>query len=94
MGGLTELQVLSLNGNALSGSLPDGITRLEGLRELIMGNNALSGVLPPDLHRLAGSLRALDLANNSLSGPAPYQLVGGRFMERVDLSGNALTWSP
>ena len=94
VGGLTELQVLRLNGNALSGPLPDGITRLEGLRELIMGNNALSGVLPPDLHRLAGSLRALDLANNSLSGPAPYHLVGGRFMERVDLSGNALTWSP
>ena len=94
VGGLTELQVLRLNGNALSGSLPDGITRLEGLRELVLGNNALAGVLPADLHRLAGSLRTLDLANNSLSGPAPYQLVGGRLMERVDLSGNALTWSP
>jgi len=84
--------VLSLSGNALSGSIPTELGNLHNLEWLSLAGNALSGSIPPALANLH-NLKRLDLRSNELSGPIPPALANLADLERLNLSGNALSGS-
>ncbi len=65
---LPELQVLSISGSKLNGTLPD-FSNVPNLRELNLGNNEMEGNIqnfPP-----LDSLRVIDIDSNFLSGTLP-----------------------
>ncbi|PSS13637.1 LRR receptor-like serine/threonine-protein kinase [Actinidia chinensis var. chinensis] len=72
MAALTELW---LDGNSLTGSIPD-MSRLINLKIVHLENNKLSGPLPSYLGRLQ-NLQELYVQNNSLSGEIPPALLEG-----------------
>ncbi|XP_052199060.1 receptor-like protein 56 isoform X2 [Diospyros lotus] len=69
IGAMTSLQVLSLSGSRLTGSLPShqGLCKLKTLQEIDLSNNGLGGQLPWCLTNLT-SLRFLDISVNQLTG--------------------------
>uniref|UniRef100_A0A7N0VB18 Protein kinase domain-containing protein n=1 Tax=Kalanchoe fedtschenkoi TaxID=63787 RepID=A0A7N0VB18_KALFE len=70
--GLTQLRVLSLKRNRLSGAIPD-LSKLTALKLLFLSENELSGELPVSLTSLSRLYR-LDLSYNNLSGEIPASL--------------------
>ncbi|KAG5520724.1 hypothetical protein RHGRI_033337 [Rhododendron griersonianum] len=72
MDALTELW---LDGNSLTGSIPD-MSRLVNIKIVHLENNKLSGPLPSYFGRLP-SLQELYVQNNSLSGKIPPALLAG-----------------
>lgn len=82
------VQELQLSGNCLA-ELPDGISRLTGLRRLGLAGNCLRA-LPPGL----GALRALEglwLHGNLLEGELPAELGGLAALRALSLAGGAGT---
>jgi len=69
----TQLFLLKLRGNQLSGSIPTVIENLLNLAELTMEKNYLSGSIPSVLGNLK-MLQRLDLSENKLSGLIPSSL--------------------
>ncbi|MCO5600663.1 hypothetical protein L7F22_054778 [Adiantum nelumboides] len=91
LGSLSELRVLSLRSNKLSGALPSDLSNCTQLRSLYLQNNELSGPLPP-LSSLPPLIR-LNLAHNNFSGviPSSYGLL--RRLGTLYLQNNSLTGS-
>ncbi|WIA23217.1 hypothetical protein OEZ86_010105 [Tetradesmus obliquus] len=88
--GLTQLQVLRLAGNRLTGSMPAKISVLSQLRVLDLSGNALEGLLPLELASLT-HLQELQLSGNRLQGGLPDALVRLTQLNTLDLSGNNFT---
>ena len=59
-GDLADLELVTLQANALAGAFPVELGRLANLKRLLLGVNLLSGRVPPELGNVAG-LTALDL---------------------------------
>jgi len=70
---LTNLSVLYLDRNQLSGDIPVELENLTHLFELNLSNNQLSGSIPSTLGNLR-SLEYLSLESNQLSGNLPSEL--------------------
>ncbi|KAJ3063656.1 hypothetical protein HDU98_000540 [Podochytrium sp. JEL0797] len=90
IGSLTNLTVLNLACNQLSGHIPPDLGLLRNLTKLTLDNSKLTGSIPPELKQLK-QLESLSLANNKLTGPIPvelYALVGLKFL---NLGSNRLT---
>lgn len=66
---MTNLEEVWLHSNRLSGPLPD-FSGLKGLEILSLRDNAFTGPVPESLVNLE-SLKAINLTNNYLQGPAP-----------------------
>ncbi|CAL1367367.1 unnamed protein product [Linum trigynum] len=66
---MTSLTELWLQGNSISGRIPDGIGALVLLKRLNLNGNKLAGVIPQGLADL--ELENLDLNNNHFMGPIP-----------------------
>ncbi|KAJ0755093.1 putative protein kinase RLK-Pelle-LRR-III family [Helianthus annuus] len=66
----TNLLLLSLKYNNLSGSLPQEISNCKQLKLLYLNGNKFSGNLPDSLHDLTNLVR-IDISNNELSGNLP-----------------------
>ncbi|GLJ07936.1 hypothetical protein SUGI_0078000 [Cryptomeria japonica] len=66
-GNLTELVVLELSWNSLTGTIPKEITRLAKLTQLELYNNKFVGEIPSGFGNLT-SLKNFDASNNFLSG--------------------------
>ena len=64
---LVDLEVLSLDHNALSGEVPPKIKKLKKLERLWLGSNKLTGMMPVWLTKL-DKLRTLDLHDNMFGG--------------------------
>ena len=85
----SELAVVVLSGNRLSGGIPPHFRNLSELTVLSLHDNRLSGRIPRELGQLA-ALRVLSLGNNRLEGPIPRELGNLVRLERLDLHGNWL----
>jgi len=71
---LTQLRVLSLKRNRLSGHIPD-LSNLTALKLLFLSGNDFSGQFPPSVPTLSRLYR-LDLSYNNLSGEVPVTING------------------
>ena len=96
LGNLTNLRVLNLHSNKLSGDLPD-LSRITGLEELYLPNNydetvqdsGLTGTVPTWLNGMT-KMRELWLWGNQLSGTIP-DLSGMTSLQKLKLANNMLT---
>jgi Leucine-rich repeat (LRR) protein len=86
------LQILSLEGNALNGSLPNDIALLNSLTLLDLSSNALRGSVPTEISAIS-NLEFLDLTSNSVTGSIPSEIGALTTLEFFDLSYNSLTGS-
>ncbi|CAK9176946.1 unnamed protein product [Ilex paraguariensis] len=69
MGAENSLEILNLEQNQISGSLPD-FTKFSSLKELYLGGNTLNGSFPVSFGRIS-NLDFLDVSFNQISGPLP-----------------------
>ncbi|XP_008782407.2 piriformospora indica-insensitive protein 2-like [Phoenix dactylifera] len=86
---LSELLILDISRNTLSGSLPSSFGSLTSLLTLDLSNNILGGSLPSELGELR-NLTLLDLRNNNLSGGLTHSLQGMTSIQDMLLSNNPL----
>ncbi|KAF8036565.1 hypothetical protein BT93_C2322 [Corymbia citriodora subsp. variegata] len=91
IGRLTQLRVLSLRSNGLSGRIPSDFSNLTLLRGLYLQGNAFTGEFPPVLTRLTRLVR-LDISSNRFSGQIPFAInnlthLKGLFLENNNFSG-------
>ncbi|XP_027330000.1 probable inactive receptor kinase At2g26730 [Abrus precatorius] len=91
IGRLSQLRVLSLRSNGLTGEIPSDFSNLTFLRSLYLQKNELSGEFPPSLTRLS-RLTRLDLSSNNFSGSIPFSVnnlthLTGLFLENNTFSG-------
>ncbi|RVX12757.1 putative inactive leucine-rich repeat receptor kinase XIAO [Vitis vinifera] len=84
---LPLLQCLSLDGNSLSGKVPEEIGNLSRLRELYLSGNNFCGSIPPQLFHLP-LLQDLYLDDNSLSGKVLAEIGNLSSLRTLSLSGN------
>ncbi|XP_061993116.1 probable inactive receptor kinase At2g26730 [Rosa rugosa] len=91
LGRLSQLRVLSLRSNKLTGSVPPDFANLTVLRNLYLQDNELSGQFPPGLTLLA-RLNRLDLSSNNFTGSIPFSVnnltqLTGLFLQNNEFSG-------
>ncbi|KAL4196312.1 hypothetical protein AMTRI_Chr04g245620 [Amborella trichopoda] len=95
---LSRLNVLQLDGNQLSGSIPESLGSLLSLEWLDLGENKLEGSIPSTLINLS-CLNVLQLYGNQLSGSIPEYLGSLLSLEHLlslewlDLGNNKLEGS-
>lgn len=87
IGNLSELVVLSLPFNGLSGEVPKEIGDLKYLEMLDLEANSFSGTVPVEIGQLS-RLRILNLANNLLQGGIPPELSGSTSLCFLSLAEN------
>lgn len=98
LGDLTQLQVLNLASNQLTGTLPDtwgSTTALFGLQQLLLTSNQLGGGLPSEWGRPGRwpALASLQLGDNNFTGGLPTEWADPdafKNLTDLDLSLNAL----
>ncbi|KAI2502428.1 hypothetical protein MHU86_12004 [Fragilaria crotonensis] len=73
IGLLTQLVVLSLESNGLTGSIPLSISQLTLLQLLSFEGNNLNGSIPPSISSLT-NLELLTFANNAITGIIPSSI--------------------
>ncbi|TKY47894.1 DNA-damage-repair/toleration protein DRT100 [Spatholobus suberectus] len=91
---LRRVAILSLGTNSLplAGSLPDSISQLTELTQLILSPGIVTGPIPPQLARLT-KLRVISLPTNRFTGTIPFTLFSLRNLHTLDLSHNQLAGS-
>ncbi|XP_010533192.1 PREDICTED: probable inactive receptor kinase At2g26730 [Tarenaya hassleriana] len=91
LGRLSQLRVLSLRSNRLSGEIPADFSNLTHLRSLYLQGNEFSGEFPESITRLT-RLTRLDISSNSFTGHIPFAVnnltqLTGFFLENNRFSG-------
>lgn len=84
----TDLTVLNVSNNQLTGSLPSQLGQLQELEVLDASDNLMTG-LPAEIGQLR-HLKTLNLANNKLTG-LPMELGQLTALEFLDLRGNPIS---
>lgn len=69
----SNLRILDLSHNQISGNFPDGLGSLSRLQGLSIAGNNLSGSLPTSVGDIK-SLDSLDISQNHFTGPLPKNL--------------------
>jgi len=69
----SPLEVVRVNGNSLTGSIPTEIGAFEIMKEIEIAYNQLSGTLPTELGELE-ALRILSVLSNDLIGQVPSEI--------------------
>ncbi|MCO5580953.1 hypothetical protein L7F22_034827 [Adiantum nelumboides] len=90
LGRLTELRVLSLHDNKLSGGLPTDLTNCTFIRSIYLQHNRFSGSLPGNF-ALWPNLLHLDLSFNNFSAPIPPSLGNLTQLKSLYLQSNSLS---
>ncbi|XP_073033606.1 receptor-like protein 7 [Primulina eburnea] len=84
----SNLQVLDLSGNLLSGSIPPCLLRNnKSLGVLNLGRNNISGDIP-DSFSISCGLKTLDLSRNNLEGKIPVSLAKCTSLEVMNVGNN------
>ncbi|XP_076945343.1 receptor-like protein EIX2 [Bidens hawaiensis] len=81
--------LLDLSSNKFSGSIPDELVGLLGLRFLNLSHNDLTGTIPNLFNRI-GKLESLDLSMNHLNGNIPLTLSHLTALNWLNVSYNNL----
>ena len=89
---LSNLEVLRLEFNQLSGEIPTELSNLTNLKELRLYYNALSGEIPTELGTLSNLIN-LYLWNNQLSGEIPTELGNLANLKSLRVGENQLSGS-
>jgi Leucine-rich repeat (LRR) protein len=71
----TSLLFINLEGNQLSGSIPQGIGRFSQLKGLHLASNKLQGPVHESMRDVSDTLISLDLSNNRISGTIPASVI-------------------
>ncbi len=87
---ISELRILNLSNNALSGGIPAQFAQFRTLTELRLANNTFSEAIPVALAELS-ALEILDLRRNQLTGNIPTRLVSLPQLRVLLLSDNRFT---
>ncbi|CAH2069795.1 unnamed protein product [Thlaspi arvense] len=87
IGDLSELEVLDLADNLLSGDIPVEIFKLKKLKTLSLNTNNLEGVIPSELGNLT-NLVELTLFDNKLAGEIPKSIGELKTLEIFRAGGN------
>ncbi|XP_009767361.1 receptor-like protein EIX2 [Nicotiana sylvestris] len=82
-----ELNILKLEGNDLSGEIPDCWMNWPELIVLNLGDNNLIGGIPRSMEVLS-NLLSLDFRRNRLTGPLPSSLANCTKLLKIDLAEN------
>ena len=90
LGGLANLETLSLGNNELTGPIPAELGNLAHLDRLDLDRNQLSGPIPAELGGL-GNLGTLWLFGNQLSGTIPPELGNLANVWQMSLASNELS---
>jgi hypothetical protein len=93
IGALSNLELLDLSSNNLSGSIQGSIEHCLKLRFLKLSHNNFKGNIPTELGVVLSLQDLLDLSDNSFVGPIPSQLSGLSMLESLNLSRNELNGS-
>ncbi|KAK6126889.1 hypothetical protein DH2020_039370 [Rehmannia glutinosa] len=98
LGRLSQLRVLSLRSNRLSGPIPPDFSQLKLLRSIYLQDNQLSGEFPPSLIELT-RLNRLDISSNNFTGPIPFSVnnlthLTGLFLENNGFTGKIPSIAP
>lgn len=83
----SELLIMDLSRNSLTGPLPSSLSNLTSLLKLDLSDNHLNGSLPPEFGQLK-NLTLLDLRNNNIVGGLAQCLNGLTSIENLLLSHN------
>uniref|UniRef100_A0A453AGK5 Protein kinase domain-containing protein n=1 Tax=Aegilops tauschii subsp. strangulata TaxID=200361 RepID=A0A453AGK5_AEGTS len=87
----TQLTKLSLEGNALKGSLPIAVVNLSTtLGDLSLASNQISGSIPAEISNLV-NLTSLRMESNFLSGSIPSTIGKLQYLYILSLSNNKLS---
>ncbi|PON39693.1 Rax [Parasponia andersonii] len=92
LGRLTQLRVLSLRSNRLTGQIPSDFSNLTMLRSLYLQDNGLAGEFPLSLTRLT-RLARLDLSTNNFTGPIPFSVNNMTHLTGLLLENNGFSGS-
>ncbi|XP_020084932.1 probable leucine-rich repeat receptor-like protein kinase At1g35710 [Ananas comosus] len=84
---LSQMTILDLSRNSLSGHIPDELTNLLGLLVFDLSSNDLTGQVPSKIGDMM-QLESLNLSRNKLSGAIPSSLSNLSFLDFLDLSYN------
>lgn len=87
VGGLVNLEELTLSRNQLSGEIPLSLTKLKKLKVLDLSHNCLVGNVPEPMGNLSELLK-LDLSCNGFTGKIPEGLKTMQELVFLDLSFN------
>ncbi|XP_010254253.1 PREDICTED: probable inactive receptor kinase At2g26730 [Nelumbo nucifera] len=98
LGRLSQLRVLSLRSNRLSGEIPADFSQLKLLHNLYLQHNLFSGEFPSSLTQLT-RLTRLDLSFNNFTGKIPFSInnltrLTGLFLENNNFSGSLPSINP
>ncbi|KAJ8643906.1 hypothetical protein MRB53_005654 [Persea americana] len=85
----TNLRILFMGRNQLTGSIPSGIENLVNLIGLGMEDNFLTGIIPSSIGRLS-KLQGLYLSNNNFMGEIPMSIGNISLLDELNLSKNKL----
>lgn len=88
---LTQLRLLSLKGNGLTGTVPD-LSGLINLKSLFLDHNSFTGPFPDSITNLS-RLVGVVISNNQLSGPIPESLTRVSKLYRFQADNNLLNGS-
>ena len=83
------LNVLDLDSNMLSGTIPPYVAGLQALEEFHFFSNNLNGTLPSETGQLT-NLQSLQLTQNFLSGTIPSTIGDCSALQFLSLGSNAL----
>ena len=90
---MSSLNVLYLDNNQLTGSIPPEIGNLTNLIWLSLYNNRLTGQIPSEIGNLT-NLTSLILSGNQLTGEIPESIcdlnINWSFSSSFDISNNQL----
>ncbi|KAJ1254496.1 hypothetical protein BS78_K049100 [Paspalum vaginatum] len=90
-GGCSQLRVLSLGSNNLTGELPDDVFDVKPLQQLLLPSNQIQGRLDPERIARLSNLVALDLSYNAFIGELPESISQLPKLEELRLGHNNLT---